>query len=841
MKPKVVKKKSKSSNGSGSAATALEDMSLDNFLDHMEDDLDSSGPDEDAPPVKKKKKVKQMEAAGEDSVQHVKPLKKLKQKKGKEEKKVGGKEKEGKVKKNKKEKVAKEEAGGGSDVEMELEGSGQKDLEREHKKALDKLEVTDPELFAFLKKNDKKLLRFGSMNAEDDGDADDDEEESEDEEEEEELSDDDAEGKVHELPDKLEVASDESDLEDEDKEEGEWEDEAEDVEPGKQVKITLRLVKKWTELLTTVPLKNPEIIRTVCRAFNSVLVTVTGETNVIPAFKAEGSAIFNAVVQLCVLHLGNAIKSYLGIANSKGFKNLKKNKKFLKIRSCLRIYFTDLTNLLENVSSVHIMNVMLKHLHQFSSILVCYPTITKPILKRLIMFWSTAEEQSVRVLAFLCILKITHGQMRQFLSDVLKNMYLAYVKNSKFVSPNTLPAINFMRRSLTEMFTLDLKVSYQHVFLYVRQLAIHLRNAIILQKKESFQYIYNWQFVNSLKLWGDVLAATYDNKTLEPLVFPLVSIIHGTIKLNPSAQYFPLRFHCCRMLIDLNARTRVFIPILPFLLEVLQMPSFNEEHKKLSMKPVNLTCLLRFAPANIQENAYKDAVLDLIYELTLEYLANESYSLCFPDLAVFALMNLRNFCKTTKVYKYSRKLRTLTDKIVENSNHIEKLRKPPLPFRLNNIPAIQAWEAQRKAEGTPLLKFYQQFARENEKAKRREANQSDDVADYELPTIKKITKKQSRRDGPVDLFPSDDDDDSDSGNGPEVESDEADEVVVPTKKAKKGKKEKGAKVEQKTKKVKKNQKGAQGMEEVEPEFPTEEVDEGEAVDILKDLKLDDWD
>uniref|UniRef100_A0A1Q3EXK3 Protein involved in nuclear export of pre-ribosomes n=1 Tax=Culex tarsalis TaxID=7177 RepID=A0A1Q3EXK3_CULTA len=823
MKPKVAKKaKSK-------ASAALEDMSLDNFLDHMEDDLGDDS-DADAPPVKKKKKSKPAEPEQE-------PVKLSKKKKAKVEEAVvatNGKEK--KLKKKKKV-VVPAEVEQTSDVEME-EGGGQKDLEREHKKALDKLQVTDPELFAFLKKNDRKLLRFGGMNTEDDGDSVESDEVSEVGEDDLASDSDGEEGKVHELPEKLEVASDESDFE-EDEKEGEWEDEADEVvEPGKQVKITLRLVKKWTELLTATPLKNPEIIRTVCRAFNSVLVTVTGETNVIPAFKAEGSAIFNAVVQLCVLHLGNAIKSYLGIANSKGFKNLKKNKKFLKIRSCLRIYFTDLTNLLENVSSVHIMNVMLKHLHQFSSILVCYPTITKPILKRLIVFWSTAEEQSVRVLAFLCILKITHGQMRQFLSDVLKNMYLAYVKNSKFVSPNTLAAINFMRRSLTEMFTLDLKVSYQHVFLYVRQLAIHLRNAIILQKKESFQYIYNWQFVNSLKLWGDVLAATYDSKTLEPLVFPLVSIIHGTIKLNPSAQYFPLRFHCCRMLIDLTARTRVFIPVLPFLLEVLTMNSFNEEHKKLSMKPVNLTCLLRFAPANIQENAYKDAVLDQIYELTLEYLAHESYSLCFPDLAVFPLMNLRAFCKATKVYKYSRKLKTLADKIAESSAHIEKQRKV-LPFRLNNVPAIQAWEAQRKAEGTPLLRFYEQFARENEKVKRREANQSEDVADYELPTIKKITKKQQqvRREGPVELFPSDDDDDSDSGNGPEVDSDEADEVVVPKKKKKKVDKSVG---KEKQKKAKKSKKGAV-VEGEEPEYPTERDDGVEAVDILKDLKLDDWD
>ncbi|XP_055530613.1 nucleolar complex protein 2 homolog [Wyeomyia smithii] len=790
----------------------LQSMSLDTFLDNMDADLgnDSSGDTEKEAPAVSAPKKKKLAAQ--------KTAKVVKKKDGTEKKST---------KKDKKKRLKIEQLEPDSlEVDSSKEG-GQKDVEREHRQALKKLKETDPELYSFLKQNDKKLLKFGSMANSDDDVSEDDQDSGEDE---------DDEAAVHKLPDKLEVASDESDFDD-DKDEEEAEEDEEGpstAEIGSQKKITLKLLKKWTEELTSSPVRI-ETIRNVCKAFNSVLVTVTGDTTVISAYKADGAAIFNGVVQLCVLHLGNAVKQFLNIKSARDLKNLKKNKKFTKVQSCLRTYLTDLTNLLENVSSNHIMNVLLKHLHQFASFLSCYPIITKPILKRLIVIWSTSEEESIRVLAFLCILKITCAQLRRFLSDVLKNMYLAYVKNSKFVSPNTLPGINFMRRSLTEMFTLDMTVSYQHVFLYIRQLAIHLRNAVILQKKDSFQYIYNWQYINSLKLWGDVLAATYEKKELEPLIYPYVSITTGVIKLIPSAQYFPLRFHCCRMLIDLSTRTRVFIPVLPFLVEVLNSSSFNEDHKKLSMKPVNLTCLLRFAPANIQENAYKDAVLDLIYELSLEYLAHESNSICFPDLVVPILTTLRKFCKTTKVYKYSRKIKQLTDKIAENSTCIETARRR-LPVKLNDVPAIRSWEATRLAEGTPLWSFWQAFAKENEKIKRRQATQSENIDDYNLPTIKKLEKKPvSVRDGPAELFPSDDEED-DSGNGPELDStEEIDEVP---KNAHKKKKEQKVNAKE-TKKQNKN-KAKNTVNDQEAEFPLEKADTSEAVDILKDLTLDDW-
>ncbi len=57
-------------------------------------------------------------------------------------------------------------------------------------------------------------------------------------------------------------------------------------------------------------------------------------------------------------------------------------------------------------------------------------------------------------------------------------MYLNYLKNCKFISATTLLLINFMQRSLVELYSLDPTVTYQHGFVFLRQLAVHLRTAI---------------------------------------------------------------------------------------------------------------------------------------------------------------------------------------------------------------------------------------------------------------------------------------------------------------------------------------------------------------------------
>lgn len=58
------------------------------------------------------------------------------------------------------------------------------------------------------------------------------------------------------------------------------------------------------------------------------------------------------------------------------------------------------------------------------------------------------------------------------------------------------------------------------------------------------------------------------------------------------------------------------------------------------MKPIDFSCILRLGKSQIMENGFKDAVIEKLYALILEYTANESHSIAFPDLTLLTVMQV---------------------------------------------------------------------------------------------------------------------------------------------------------------------------------------------------------
>ncbi|NXI33282.1 NOC2L protein, partial [Sterrhoptilus dennistouni] len=371
----------------------------------------------------------------------------------------------------------------------------------EHKDQLSRLKDRDPEFYKFLEENDRKLLDFDASDSSEEEEA------------------------LHRPPETLEEASDEDDDEDED----------EGLEKVKKKKVSfipvsLKMVEGWKEAAQ----RNltPKVFHEITQAYKAAVATTKGDTGGDPSkFQVSDTAVFNALVSFCIRDLFLHLHKLL-------FPKAPKNKLKMvlpstsplwgKLRLDIKVYLG---------CTIQVRNIII------------FWFWAQPVPCWAILEYFGVRQTGFAPLRFLCSLfpcvvlglfGIILGPTNTFhsvlpadfsvLSPPWQQMYIAFVKNSRFTSPNALPMINFMQRTLTEMLALDTQTSYQHSFIYIRQLAIHLRTAITLRKKENFQSVYNWQYIHCLYFWCRVLSTIHPSEVLEPLIYPLTQVIIGCIK-----------------------------------------------------------------------------------------------------------------------------------------------------------------------------------------------------------------------------------------------------------------------------------------------------------------------
>lgn len=111
-------------------------------------------------------------------------------------------------------------------------------------------------------------------------------------------------------------------------------------------------------------------------------------------------------------------------------------------------------------------------------------------------------------------------------------------------------------------------------------------------------------------------------------------------------------------------------------------------------------------------------------------------------LYIYFCFQLKAFLKKCHIANYCRKMKQLLEKIEENKKYIEVERNKTV-INLKNMTEIKNWENGIKTQGTSIAKFYESWVKIHQSQKLKLLTRNDEIAEYNLPTIRKSKKGKS--------------------------------------------------------------------------------------------------
>ncbi|KAJ6714096.1 NUCLEOLAR COMPLEX 2 AND RAD4-RELATED [Salix viminalis] len=562
------------------------------------------------------------------------------------------------------------------DVDEEEKGSRRKSkksgkvVAKEHKDQLQRLKEKDPDFFKYLEEHDKELLEFDDEDFEEDGDTD---VEDADMLVDEEIRD-------HDIAKKKEKPSDNV--------------------------ITTAMVESWCNSVR----ENGKIsaVRSLLKAFRIAChYGDDGGGDASAKYTIMSSSVFNKVMLIVLTEMDGILRNVLGLPAYGGKKetvdDLLHTKKWMNYHHLAKSYLGNALYVLNQMTDTQMISFTLRRLKFSSVLLVAFPALLRKYIKVALHFWSTGEGV-LPLVAFFFLRDICIRIGSDCLDDCFKGIYKAYVLNCHFVNAVKLQYIQFRANCVIELLGVDLPTAYQHAFVFIRQLAMILRDAITMKTKDSFRKVYEWKFMNCLELWTGAICTYSSEADLRPLAYPLTQIISGVARLVPTARYIPLRLRCVRMLNRIAASTGTFIPVSMLLLDMLEMKELDRPPTGGVGKAIDLRNELKVNKSTLKTRAFQEACVFSVVEELAEHLAQWSYSISFFELSFIPAGRLRSFCKTTKVERFRKQMRELIRSIEANSRFTNEKRMS-VAFLPNDPAAASFLEEEKKSGVSPLSQY----------------------------------------------------------------------------------------------------------------------------------------
>lgn len=202
--------------------------------------------------------------------------------------------------------------------------------------------------------------------------------------------------------------------------------------------------------------------------------------------------------------------------------------------------------------------------------------------------------------------------------------------------------------------------------------------------------------------------------------------------LLPSSRYFPLRFHILSSLIRLISQTTTYIPLSPFLLEILDSTEFRKSNpKKSTLKPLDLEYVIRAPAAYQKTRIYQETLGEELSFLLGEYHASPTiaHSIAFPEITLPVIITLKRHLKkgTAGTPKIQSGLKVLVEKLEAHRTYIENKRRG-VGFAPRDRAEVGRFETELSAgkgkEGLGPLVNWQRLQRKMRDQKRREVEKA---------------------------------------------------------------------------------------------------------------------
>ncbi|ODH46724.1 hypothetical protein GX48_07180 [Paracoccidioides brasiliensis] len=571
-------------------------------------------------------------------------------------------------------------------------GSNIGDLDA-HIEQLEALKDKDPEFYIYLKENDAELLEFGDHGdlAEIDALSGGEKEEEEKEEE------------AHPVKKKNKAKASKANQD----------DDANDT-------ITLLMVKKWQKSMTEQ--HSLRATRQAVLAFRSAAY-MNEEDSKDRKYTISDASVYHQVLLTSLEYVPKVLNHHLPIKETTSGKvrvSLESNK-FKTLTPLIKSHASSVHQLLTNLSDAAALKLTLASIEPMLPYLLPFRKLLKVILKTVIGIWSdSASTEATRITAFLIVRRLMVIGDSGIQSSVLKATYEGVVKGSRNTTAHTLAGVNLIKNSAAEIWGIDQNVSYTAGFGFIRQLAVHLRSSITRPSNDSYKTIYNWQYVHSLDFWSRVLSSHCDSvaeatagkaSPLRPLIYPVVQITLGAMRLIPTAQYFPLRFQLTRLLLRISLATGTYIPLAAALLEVLNSAEMKKPPKSSTLRPLDFATSIRAPKSYLRTRVYQDGVGFEVAELFSEFFILWTKNIAFPELSLPVIVMLKRWLKEVssrtsgnKNTKVNQMVVLLVQKLEANSRWIEEQRSK-VTFSPRDRAEVERFLKDVEWETTPLGAF----------------------------------------------------------------------------------------------------------------------------------------